>query len=110
MQADDLIPNNWKGVPACVAVERGLLGADIDRFSDATLEPPIVSIQYFSFSKIKLMITGFEVDVFRYLRFLFRESSPEITVSLAYIEFLTSRVITTAARDMIYSPSDVSFE
>ncbi len=96
MQADDLIPNNWKGVPACVAVERGLLGTDVDCFSDTTLEPPIVSIQYFSFSKVKLMVTGFEVDVFRYLRFfnhtlafVFRESSPEITVSLAYIEFLT---------------------
>ena len=44
MKADDLIPNNWKEVPAWIAVQGGLLGSDVDGFSDTTLVPVAVSI------------------------------------------------------------------
>ena len=44
MQADDLIPNNWNGVTAGVSVEGGLLGSDVNGFSDPALEPAGVSV------------------------------------------------------------------
>ena len=63
MQADDWIPNNWKGVPACVAVEGWLLGSDVNGFSDTTLVPAAVSIKDLSLFKVHLMVWCFDVNV-----------------------------------------------
>ena len=63
MQADDWIPNNWKGVPACVAVEGWLLGSDVNGFSDPALEPAGVSVEYAGFLKVQLVSGSFDVNV-----------------------------------------------
>ena len=70
MQADDLIPNNWNGVTAGVSVEGGLLGSDVNGFSDPALEPAGVSVEYAGFLKVQLVTGSFDVNVLSNLRFL----------------------------------------
>ena len=103
-------------MPACVPVEGGLLGSNVDGFSDTSLEPAVVSIEDTSLFKVYLMSRCFEVNMLSNLRFLdhalsfvFREPSPEIPISLAYVKFLT-RSVTSTARDVIHCTSDITFE
>ena len=70
MQADDWIPNNWNGVTAGVSVEGGLLGSDVNSFSDPALEPAGVSVEYAGFLKVQLVTGSFDVNVLSNLRFL----------------------------------------
>ena len=70
MQADDWIPNNWNGVTAGVSVEGGLLGSDVNGFSDPALEPAGVSVEYAGFLKVQLVTGSFDVNVLSNLRFL----------------------------------------
>ena len=117
MQADDWIPNNWNGVPAGVAIEGGLLSSDVNGFSDASLEPTVVPIEDTGLIKVQVMATSFEVNVFGHLRFLhhtlpfvLRETSPEVSVSLAYVKVLAFSVITSTARYMVNRSSDITLE
>ena len=41
---------------------------------------------------------------------MLREASPEVSVSLAYIELTTLRVVSTTARYMVHRACNVTFE
>ena len=59
----NLDSGNWKGVPACVVVEGGLLCSDLDGFSDTVLVSAAVSIEVASLLKAHLMVWCIDVDV-----------------------------------------------